>query len=132
MARAKKMETATPSVFWKPENVGEKISGKFSAWQKTSMGNMALVLSMDDDSVRLVGMSVVLFNLFKPIAAKMKKGTGICIEYAGKRKRARLFNVEVNGKRITQENSFPPASNEDVASYFGSDYVGYQKGKKRK
>ena len=118
---------ATRSIFWKGETPGESIKGKFMDWQKTTLGNLAMKLETKDGE-KLVGMTTVLFNIFKGNHA-IKEGTEVEIVFEGQVKRAKIYSATVGGKKLSSSMSFPPASKEEVDAIFKAGYEFKKRGK---
>jgi hypothetical protein len=100
------------SPFWKPEKEGEILQGKFFRFETTNKG---LAMRLD---TKLVGMGIVLLKAFKPIAKKMKIGDNVKLEYIGKSKRTKLYNIWINDKSLDIPSSFEPIAADKIDEIF--------------
>lgn len=123
-------ETPATSIFWKGENPGDTIKGKFQSWQMTTLGNLALKIETPSGE-KLVGMTTVLFNLFKE-NRNIKPGTVIEIVFEKQVKRAKIYSASIGGKKLASSMSFPPASKEQVDAIFNAGYEFKKRGKGKK
>lgn len=99
MAKSKKSRKPNPnSPFWHPKKVGEVKEGTFVEFQSTLMGGAILLSS------GLVGLSYVLKSAFRPVAASMKAGAKVKIEFTGKSGRTLTYKVWLNGKELPTSN----------------------------
>jgi hypothetical protein len=98
-----------------PVNAGEFVAGRFIQFQKDTVG---LVIMLTGGAVRL---GVVLRQLFLPVYETLREGDAIKITYAGKNGRTKLFELEVNGKKINREREIAiPASKDETSLFFSS------------
>jgi len=98
-----------------PVNAGEFVAGRFIQFQKDTVG---LVIMLTGVAVRL---GVVLRQLFLPVYETLREGDAIKITYAGKNGRTKLFELEVNGKKINREREIAiPAYTDETSLFFSS------------
>jgi hypothetical protein len=121
------MKTRKPkadSPFWHPTKVGDSIKGKFLSFQPTSLG---LAAQLDTG---LVGLGAVLKRSFGRIRADLKTGDRIEIVFTGMAKRAKLFDLFHQGKKVP--GLYAPATPDQVEAFFTAEEAPKKKGKRSK
>lgn len=83
--------------FWKAQDEGDSIEGKFSGIFKMGLGYSAKLVTADEEEV--------FINLTLVVADALDKGNvkledDVLIEFKGVDKRTKIFDVTINGKLV--------------------------------
>lgn len=130
MARTKKTPAKTDGLFWSPE-VGETITGKFLQWEVLTAGKfdkgprlgMRLLVAAGE---KLVSMSYVLMETFRPVKDKVKAGDKISLTFTEKKKikgghTVKEYSATWRGKPLERPSNLgAPATKAQVNDLFGA------------
>jgi hypothetical protein len=118
--------------FWKPEKQGETVSGTFLGFGQNTYGFLIHVQDKATGQAVNVPGSTVVARCIQSVAEKFKVGkTVLTFEYTGMAKKAKLFNVTMDGKKLSSGFSVPDAETaKALIAKAAEGYAGRKKTKK--
>ena len=122
--KAEKETTEKRSTFFKFKEIGDKVTGTFMHFEKSTWHggkddartSPVIVLMQGDNVVKINCGSIVLFNLLSQVATSLDSGDEIEITYSDRPKQTKIFTLFVNGEQV--EQSFEIKSKKKIAELF--------------
>lgn len=109
------------SPFWKPDKVGDEISGKFLAFQEGSVeenGKKKATANIVLDNGKLIPFFwSIVHSDFRDIAGTLKPGTKLRFQYAGKGGRSKTVKMWVNGKEMKIYSAFENIPSKAISKF---------------